>query len=62
MMIAHGKRFLLGPLTLLMSDVPGALKSYEWYEKDLPDDVPEAFNHLCWVLTLLESEKIDLAK
>jgi hypothetical protein len=57
-----GKRFLLGPLYLLMSDIPGALKSYEWYEREFPDDVPEAFNHLCWVLTLLKSEKIDLAK
>ncbi len=57
-----GKRFLLGPLYLLMGDTPGALRSYEWYGKKFPDDVPEAFNHLCWVLTLLKSEKMDSAK
>jgi hypothetical protein len=57
-----GKRFLLGPLYLLMGDTPGALRSYEWYEKTFPDDIPESFNHLCWVLTLLRSEKMDLAK
>jgi hypothetical protein len=52
-----GKRFLIGPLYLLMADVAGALRSYDWYKKTFPDDVPEAFNHLCWVLTLLKSEK-----
>ena len=57
-----GKRFLLGPLYLLMGDTPGALRSYQWYGKKFPDDVPEAFNHFCWVLTLLKSEKMDLAK
>jgi hypothetical protein len=57
-----GKRFLLGPLYLLMSDAAGALRSYEWYEKAFPDDVPEAFNHLCWTLTLLRSGKVALAK
>lgn len=57
-----GKRFLIGPLYLLMADVPGALQFYEWYEKKFPDDSVEAFNHLCWVLTLLRSGKQDLAK
>lgn len=57
-----GKRFLLGPLYLLMSDTTGALRSYEWYEKAFPDDVPEAFNHLCWTLTLIRSGKLGLAK
>jgi hypothetical protein len=57
-----GKRFLIGPLYLLMADIPGALGFYNWYEERFPDDTPEAFNHLCWVLTLLRSEKTILAK
>ena len=52
-----GKRFLLGPLYLLLEDHAGALISYQWYETTFPDDIPEAFNHLCWVLALLRSGK-----
>ena len=57
-----GKRFLIGPLYLLMAEVSGALQFYEWYEKKFPDDSVEAFNHLCWVLILFRSEKLTLAK
>ena len=57
-----GKRFLLGPLYLLMGDVEGAAKSYAWYRRKFPDDMPEAFNHLCWVVTLLRTDQIKTAK
>ncbi len=50
-----GKRFLLGQLYMLLGDVEGAAKSYRWYKEAFPDDVPEAFNHLCWTLVLLRS-------
>lgn len=46
---------MLGPLYLLLGDVDGAFKSYKWYEKEFPEDCAEAFNHICWVLTLLRS-------
>jgi hypothetical protein len=42
-----GKRFIMGQLFMLMGDVEGALNSCAWYKKSFPDDVPEAFNHLC---------------
>ncbi|MBL7716615.1 MAG: hypothetical protein JNL01_14215 [Bdellovibrionales bacterium] len=57
-----GLRFLLGPLYLLVGDAEGAEKSYAWYKRKFPDDMPEAFNHLCWVLTLLRTEKENQAK
>ncbi len=57
-----GKRFLLGPLYMLMGDLPGALKSYTWYKKTFPDDCCEAFNHLCWTLALLRSDDEKTAK
>ena len=31
-----GKRYLLGPLYLLMGDTEGALKSFSWFEKMFP--------------------------
>lgn len=48
-----GKRFLLGPLYLMMGDLEGAMSSYRWYKRKFPEDMPETFNYLCWVLTLL---------
>ena len=33
----YGKRFLLGPLYMLLGDVPGALASFDWYERTFPD-------------------------
>ena len=32
----YGKRFLLGPLYMLMGDVDGALASFDWYEGAYP--------------------------
>jgi hypothetical protein len=52
-----GKRFLLGPLYLLSGDTEGALNSYVWYKRTFPDDIPESFNHLCWILTLIRSDR-----
>ncbi len=57
-----GKRFLLGQLYMLMGDHEGGLKSYAWYKKAFPDDIPEAFNHLCWTLALLRSNDEKAAK
>ncbi len=57
-----GKRFLLGPLYLFAGDQNGALATYTWYENAFPDDTPEAFNHLCWTLTLLRANRAEEAK
>ena len=48
----YGKRYLLGPLYLLMGDVEGAVKSFEWFEQTFPDDVGEPVHFLCWTLAL----------
>jgi tetratricopeptide (TPR) repeat protein len=48
----YGKRFLLGPLYMLMGDVEGALASFEWYEKAYPDDGGEPYQYLTWALAL----------
>lgn len=37
-----GKRYLLGPLYLLMGDFQGAIKSFRWFEKEFPDDGGES--------------------
>ncbi len=50
-----GKRYLLGPLYLAMGDLPGALKSFKWFEKMFPDDIGEPFFLLSWALALYRS-------
>lgn len=51
----YGKRYLLGPLYLLLGDIAGALKSFEWYDENFPDDSGDPFQYLCWSLTLYKS-------
>jgi hypothetical protein len=58
---SYGKRYLLGPLYLLMDDLEGALKSFAWFEKTCPDDVGEPVHYLCWTLALYRSGDVDRA-
>ena len=51
----YGKRYLLGPLYLLMGDVAGAVKSFDWFEQTFPDDIGEPVHFLCWTLALYRS-------
>jgi len=37
---------------LLLGDLEGALKSFEWYDKAFPDDSGEPFHFLSWTLVL----------
>ena len=48
----YGKRFLLGPLYMLMGDVDGALASFDWYEDAYPDDGGDPYQYLTWTLAL----------
>ena len=47
-----GKRFLLGPLYMILGDLEGALKSFAWFEAAFPDSADEAPQLLCWSLAL----------
>lgn len=49
---SYGKRYLLGPLYLLLGDVAGAIKSFAWFEQMFPDDMGEPLHTLCWTLVL----------
>ena len=49
---SSGKRYLLGPLYLLLGDVAGAIKSFAWFEQMFPDDMGEPAHTLCWTLGL----------
>jgi hypothetical protein len=51
----YGKRYLLGPLYLLLGDIEGALKSFGWYDKTFPNDSGEPFHFLSWTLVLYRS-------
>ena len=50
----YGKRYLLGPLYLLVGDVEGALQAYEWFDETFPDDVLTTEGYS--VFTTLDSE------
>ena len=56
-----GKRYLLAPLYLMLNDVEGAYKFFEWFEKTFPDDVGEPLQYLCWTITLLRKDNINAA-
>jgi hypothetical protein len=48
----YGKRFLLGPLYLMLGNVQDTLDHYKWYQNAYPDDSGYALNFLCWAITL----------
>src|SRR6266511_1709737 len=50
-----GKRYLLGPLYLLMGDTAGALRSFAWFAQTFPDDSGDPVHFLCWTLALYRS-------
>lgn len=50
-----GRRYLIGPMYLLIGDILGAIKSFEWFEKEFSDDGGEPFHLLCWALSLYRS-------
>ena len=58
----YGKRYLLGPLYLLMDDLEGALQSYAWIDEDFPDDSGDPMQYLCWTLALYRSGDLGAAK
>ena len=51
----YGKRYLLGPLYMLLGDVDGALASFDWYVDAYPDDSGEPYHYLTWALALFRS-------
>jgi tetratricopeptide (TPR) repeat protein len=59
---SYGKRYLLGPLYLLMGNLDGALQSYAWFDKNFPDDVGDPMQYLCWTLALYRANDLDGAK
>jgi hypothetical protein len=50
-----GKRYLLGPLYLILGDLAGAIRSFEWFEQTFSGDMGEPFHALCWTLALYRS-------
>jgi len=56
-----GKRYLLGPLYMILGDTPGAVQSSEWFDKTFPDDTGEPFQYLCWTLALYRSGDLEAA-
>jgi hypothetical protein len=56
-----GKRYLLGPLYLLMGDTEGALRSFTWFAQTFPDDSGDPVHGLCWTLALYRAGELEHA-
>ena len=54
-----GKRYLLGPLYMILGDLPGAIRSFEWFEQEFSNDMGEPFHFLCWTLALYRTGDVD---
>ena len=57
----YGKRYLIGPLYLVLGDLQGAVAAFEWFEETFPDDIGEPFHYLCWALALYRSGNVSEA-
>ena len=53
-----GKRYIIGPLYLLMGDLAGAVRSFQWFEQEFPDDSGDPGQYLCWTLALYRAERL----
>lgn len=57
----YGKRYLLGPLYMILGDTEGALKSFTWFAETFPDDIGEPIQYLCWTLALFRAGDLEAA-
>lgn len=58
---SYGKRYQLGPLYMMLGDLTGALRSFDWFERAFPDDSGEPLHRLCWALALYRSGNVGAA-
>jgi len=56
-----GKRYLLGPLYLLMGDTAGALQAFTWFAQTFPNDSGDPLHSLCWTLALYRAGDLEPA-
>lgn len=57
-----GKRYLLGPLYLMLGDINGAIESFEWFDKEFSDDSGDPFQYLCWSLAYYQAGQLEKAE
>ena len=53
-----GKRYFIGPLYLLMGDLAGAVRSFQWFDQEFPDDSGDPGQYLCWTLAMYRAERL----
>ena len=58
-----GRRYLLGPLHLVLDDLDGAAEAFRWFAREFPDDCGEPGHFLCWTLALARTgDEVGAAK
>ena len=58
----YGKRYLLGPLYLMLGNVQDTLDHYNWYQNTYPNDCGYALNFLCWAIALYRDDDLEEAE
>ncbi|MGE5480687.1 MAG: tetratricopeptide repeat protein [Chloroflexota bacterium] len=58
----RGIRYEIGPLYMLLGDYEGALKAFDFFEKNFPDDCAEPLHTLMWALTLFKNKEFEKAE
>lgn len=58
----RGIRYEIGPLYMLLGDYVGALKAFDFFEKNFPDDCVEPLHTLMWALTLFKNKEFEKAE
>jgi len=53
----QGVRYVLAPLYQLAGDLDGALKAYDRYANEYPDDVGDPHHTFCWGLALFQDDR-----
>jgi len=57
----YGKRFFIGPMYLLLDDLEGAMKHFQWFECEFGFEEGEPAQLLCWALALFRYGNKDAA-
>lgn len=56
-----GVRYEIGPIYVLINDIPGALKAYHWFENTFQDDWGDPIHSLSWALALYRNGDFEKA-
>jgi len=57
-----GRRYDIPFFYMELRDFKGAMRYFNWFEKEFPDDIGDLFFNFIWALTLFENKKFEKAR